>query len=292
MRKSRPLEGSKSFPKARFHLGLLALITAVVIVLDGCGGAPFSPSPAPSSPPSVTQNASVNGRFDIVLTSTSGRGTTFIYTNFTQTEATFTGAENTIVCPISVSQCVGDDSPVVSIIPIGRVSGADVTIVIPFPGTTAADTLTMAGTAKGPGTDITGTYTDSLGDAGTFNAFAAGSGGGGTYSGTFNSTPNPLTIAPTILITLTEVHDGAFHLTGTATIMNSPCISSLTLSGEAVGDALKLTDEVHKAHILVVPASRNYIFSYSFEPDAPSCPGDFGNGTTDSLQWGYLQPVR
>jgi hypothetical protein len=292
MNESRPFGRSQSFPKVRFHLGLLALITAVVIVLGGCGGSTFSPSLAPSSPPSVIQNASVSGRYDVVLTSTNGHGTTSIYTNFTQTGATFTGAENTVVCPISVSQCVGDDSPIVSIVPSGSVSGADVTIVISFPGATTADTVTMAGTAKGPGTDITGTYTDTLGDAGSFNAFAAGPGGAGTYSGTFNSTPNPLTIAPTILITLAELPDGAFHLSGTATIMNSPCISSLTLSGEAVGDALKLTDDVNKAHILIVPGAANYIFSYSFESDAPSCAGDFGTGKTDTSPWDYLQPRR
>jgi hypothetical protein len=286
---TQPMDSSTN---SRFHLVVLALNAAAVIVLGGCGGSTLSSSLAPSSPPSVARNASVNGRYDVVLTSANGRGTTFIYTNFAQTGATFTGAENTVVCPTSVSQCVGDDSPVVSIIPSGSVSGADVTIVISFPGTTAADTVTMAGTAKGPGTDITGTYTDTLGDAGSFNAFAAGLGGGGTYRGTFNSTANPLTIAPTILITLTELHDGAFHLTGTATIMNSPCISSLTLSGEAVGDALKLTDGVNKAHILIVPGARDYIFSYSFEPGAPSCAGDFGTGMTDTSAWDYLQPRR
>ena len=290
MRKSRPLGESKSFPKARFHLGLLALITNIAIVLGGCGGSPLSPSAAPSAPPSVPTNASVNGRYDVALTSTNGRGTTLIYTNFTQTGATFTGAENTVVCPTSVSQCVGDDSPVISIKPSGSVSGAEVTIVISFPGAAAVDTVTMTGDASGPGTDITGAYTDSLGDAGSFKAFAAGPGGGGTYTGTFNSTVNPLTIAPTILITLTELHDEAFHLTGTASIMNSPCISSLTLSGQAVGDALKLTDEVNKAHILIVPGARNYIFSYSFEPDAPRCAGDSGTGMTDASVWDYLQP--
>lgn len=73
--------------------------------------------------------------------------------------------------------------------------------------------------------------------------------------------------------------------------MNLPCISSLTLSGEEVGDALKVTDQSAKAHILILPGSTNFIFSYSFEPDAPRCAGDFGLGaTTDPNPWDYLQP--
>jgi hypothetical protein len=150
----------------------------------------------------------------------------------------------------------------------------------------------MVGAAKGPGKDISGTYTDSLGDAGTFMAFPSGVffGGSDTHNGTFNSTPNPLPLAPTILIKLTELHDAAFHLNGTADITNSPCISSLTLSGEEVGDAIKLSDQAAKAHILIVPGATNFIFSYNFEPDAPSCAGDFGLGmTTDPSPWDYLQ---
>jgi hypothetical protein len=59
----------------------------------------------------------------------------------------------------------------------------------------------------------------SLGDAGTFTAFPSGVffGGGDTHNGTFNSTPNPLPVASTILIKLTELHDAAFHLNGTRT---------------------------------------------------------------------------
>jgi hypothetical protein len=165
-------------------------------------------------------------------------------------------------------------------------------MTITFPVAAGADTVTMVGAAKGPGNDISGTYADSLGDAGTFIAFASGVffGGSDTHNGTFNSTPNPLPVAPTILIKLTELHDAAFHLTGTADITNSPCISSLTLSGEEVGDAIKLSDQAAKAHILIVPGATNFIFSYNFEPDAPNCAGDFGLGmTTDPSPWDYLQ---
>lgn len=267
-------------------LALFALLAA------GCGGGyTQTPSPPPVTSPG-SQSASFTGRYDIFLTSTNGDDPTSIFTNFTRTGNTFAGADNSVVCPTGLSQCVGDDSPVVSIIPSGTVSGTDVTITITFSGVAVADTVTMLGAMTGPGKDITGTYTDTLGDAGTFSAFPSGVffGGSDTHHGTFNSTPNPLTIPPTIAIKLTELLDPGFHVSGTATVMNMPCISSLTLTGEEVGDALKLTDESAKVHFLIVPGSTNFLFSYSFDSDAPACAGDFGLGmTTDPNPWDYLQ---
>jgi hypothetical protein len=257
----------------------------------GCGGG-YTKSSTPTTSPTA-QNASVTGRYDIFLTSTNGNDPRSIFTNFTPTGTTFTGAANSVVCPKAMSQCVGDDSPIVSIIPTGSVSGSDITLTISYPSGAGADTVTIVGAATGPGKDITGSYTDSLGDAGTFMAFPSGVffGGSDTHNGTLNSTPHPLAIAPTILIKLTEVHDAGFHVTGTATIMNLPCISSLTLTGEEVGDALKVSDESAKAHMLILPGSTNFLFSYSFDQDAPSCAGDFGFGTTtDPDPWGYVQP--
>jgi hypothetical protein len=268
-------------------------IVLLVLFASGCGGGySQTPTSTPVTSPQP-QNASLTGRYDIFLTSFNGNDPTSIFTNFTRTGTTFTGAADSVVCPKALSQCVGDDSPVISIIPSGTVSGVDVTITITFPGAAGVDTVMMVGAMTGPGKDITGTYTDTLGAAGTFSAFPSGVffGGSNTHNGTFNSTPHPLSIAPTILITLTELHDAAFHVTGTATIMNSPCISSLTLTGEEVGDALKLADESAKVHFLIVPGSTNFLFSYSFDSDAPGCAGDFGLGTTtDPNPWDYLQP--
>jgi hypothetical protein len=264
------------------------------LLASGCGGG-YQQTPPPVSPsetPAETQSSLLTGRYDIFLTSGNGHDPTSIFTNFTLTGTTFTGAANSVVCPGALSQCVGNDSPVVSIIPSGAVHGADVTITITFPVAAGADTVTMVGAATAPGTDISGTYTDSLGDAGTFTAFPSGVffAGSDTHNGTFNSTPNPLPVAAAILIKLTELHDAAFHLNGTADITNSPCISSLTLSGEEVGDAIKLSDQAAKVHILILPGATNFIFSYRFEPDAPSCAGDFALGmTTDPSPWDYLQ---
>jgi hypothetical protein len=61
--------------------------------------------------------------------------------------------------------------------------------------------------------------------------------------------------------------DASFNLTGTATIMNSPCMSSLTFTGQAIGEAFSLTDAASKARIIAVPTGNNFTFSYKFEPD-------------------------
>ena len=248
----------------------------------GCGSGSYTP--APTTP--VTPKASVTGQYNLVLTSTNGRGTTNIYTNFTQTGKTFAGTANTLVCPANdLSQCQGDGAAAISITPSGTVSGANVTMTISFPNTAGADTVTMVGTATG--TNLAGTYTDSLGDTGTWTASAAGS-LSGNYSGTFNSTSNPLSIPPTILMTLAQ--DASLNLSGEATIMSSPCISSLTLSGQAIGGAFSLTDAASKAHIIAVPGANgnSFTFSYNFESTAPQCAGDFGRGlVTNQDPWGY-----
>jgi len=145
------------------------------------------------------------------------------------------------------------------------------------PITAGADTLTMIGSMRGP--DLAGTYTDTLGDAGTWTAVAAGT-FSGSYSGTFNSTSNPLPIAPTFLMTLGQ--DARFNLTGTVTIMNSPCISSLTFLGQAIGGAFSLTDKASGAVIIGVPNGNGFNFHYNFAPTAARCAGDFGLGTVSN----------
>ena len=250
------------------------VLIGLAIAFGGCGGGSQAPLTAPAP---VSQNATVSGQYSLVLTSTNGRGTIHIYTNITQTGKTFAGATDTLVCPSNdLSQCQGQGAS------SGAVSGANVTIIISFPSAGQADTVTMVGTA---GISLAGTYTDSLGDAGTWTASPTSS-LSGTYNGTFNSTSNALSIAPAILISLAQ--DASFHLTGAATITNSPCITSLNLAGVAIGGAFSLTDATSKANIIALPTDSGFIFSYTFEPSAPSCAGDFGRGTlTGHNPWGY-----
>jgi hypothetical protein len=157
--------------------------------------------------------------------------------------------------------------------------------------------VTMVGSATG--TSLAGTYTDSLGDSGTWTASTAihpfgPPPGVHDYSGTFNSILNPLLITPTISIELGQ--DASSHvssnLAGGATIMHLLCISSLTLSGQAIGDACSLTDAANKVTIIALPtlpSGNSFTFSYKFEPTAPSCAGDLGRGvvTINSSPFDY-----
>jgi hypothetical protein len=280
----------------QFHRKAIAVVIAGMTGVCGCGGGSTTSSapnlPAPGIP--VAQDAKVTGQYNAVLTSTSGRGTTNVYTNFAQSGKNITGGANTLACPSNdLAQCIGGDAAAASITLNGTVGGANVTMTISFPSTAGADSVTMTG--KATGTNLAGTYTDTLGDAGTWTASAAIYPFGPPpnvydYSGTFNSTANPLLIAPTILIELGQ--DTNSNLAGKATIMNSPCISSLTLSGQAIGDALSLTDAASKARITALPTQppgNNFTFSYKFEPTAGSCAGDLGRGTMtiNSSPWSY-----
>src|ERR1700730_18285957 len=269
------------------------VLMSVAIAFAGCGAGSQAP---PTTP--VAQSVSITGQYDMVLTSVNGQGTTNIYTDFTQAGTTFTGAANTLVCPSNdLSQCKADDTPVISIVPSGTVSGTNVTIVISFPTTTVTDTVTMIASATG--TSLAGTYPDTLGDSGTWTASTAIHPFGPPpsvydYSGTFNSTSHPLLITSTIFIELGQDASSptSSNLTGGATIMNSPCISSLNLSGHAIGDAFSLTDAASKASIIALPTlpiGNSFTFSYKFEPTAPSCAGDFGRGvvTINSFPFDY-----
>jgi hypothetical protein len=263
---------------------LFALLTA------GCGGgAGYTSTPTPT--PAVPQSAIVTGQFNLGLTSAHGGGKTYIYTNFAPTgttssgtiSTTFSGSPDTLVCPANdVSKCIGND-PSTPITPTGTIDGQKVTITVAFPVTSGTDTLTLLGIE--PGANFVGSYTDTLGDTGTFAAVSAST-SSGTYTGTFNSTSHPLTIAPSITLIFTQ--DATFHLTATATILNSPCVSSLTLTGQAIGQAFTLNDAVNQATIIALPTGGSYSFSYNFKPTSPACPGDSGMGQISNPDpWGY-----
>jgi len=272
----------------KVRAAVLILLTAAFFA--GCGGGSSTSQMTPS-----TQNASVVGQYNLVLTSAGGHDTTSIYANFTQTGATFTGNANTLVCPSNdPSQCKQD-----SVTSNGTVSGTDVTIVVSFPGQTGTTTVNMVGSATGTGA-LNGNYTDSLGDAGTWTATVANliePGSLMNFTGTFNSTLSPLSIPPSISVALgRDANSQAnFSLTGSASVGNSPCVTSLTLSGQAIGDAFSVTDAVNKVDIIALPnlpSGNSFNFSYKFEPTAASCPGDYGRGVLLTVNsspdpWGY-----
>ena len=275
---------------------------AVSFAMWGCGGgsgssnSPMGGSPPPSTPGTpAPADAQVTGPYNLVLTSsTNGHGTTNVYSNFVQRANQIQGSVTTLVCPGNdASACRGNDESA-PITPLGMVAGANVSLTITFPSGTGTDTLTLEGTEQGK--NLTGTYTDSLGDSGTWTGASAirlfvSEEDVVSYSGTFNSTANPLMIAPTILLALgNEVKT---HVSGSAMITNSPCIGALNLSGQQIGDALWLQDDTNKTVLVALPTdlqvADSFAFSYKFDASAASCAGDAGKGTfkANASPWDY-----
>jgi len=271
-------------------LGAAQLI-GLLAVMAGCGGGYGGETTLQNPPPNPgSQNVGINGRYNLVLTSANGQApkTINVYTDFVQTEGTLEAAATTLICPSNnVSQCVD-----VSIAPTGTVNGANVTIVISFQDPAGADTVTLVGT--GQGKSLTGTYSDTLGRSGTWTASTAvlpfpSPPNPYDYTGTFNSTSDPLPIPPKISLALAL--DSPTNLAGSATIMNWPCAASLTLEGQALGDAFTVTDAANKVRLIALPTPPNsggFTFNYKFEPAAPSCAGNFGLGDLSVINvWDY-----
>jgi hypothetical protein len=224
------------------------------------------------------KNATVSGPYTVVVTSTKNNGTISVYVNIAMPSGTaLSGTPNTLVCQGNVvANCVGNDPPVSTDTFIGTVSGNNVQISLSYPNTQGTDTVTLTGTVSGK--SISGTYTDSQGDGGTWTATQSSS-PAGTLSGTINSTSNPLTIPPTLTAVISEGQN--FALTGTATIQNWPCFASLNFSsGMAIGGALTLGDSANNVLIIGVPSgAKTFSIEYRVGSSAPACSGDMGTGT-------------
>jgi len=224
------------------------------------------------------KNATVSGAYTVVATSTKSSAATNVYVNVAmQSGTSLAGTSNTLVCPgNAVTNCVGNNPPTSAVTIVGTVSGNSVQINLSYPVTQGTDTITLTGTVSG--TSISGTYTDSQGDAGTWTAMQS-SAVAGTLSGTINSTLNPLTIPPTITVVIAEGQNSA--LTGTATLQNWTCFASLNLStGLAIGGAFTLSDTTKDVILRAVPSgATTFNIAYQVGSSASVCAGDHGTGT-------------
>jgi len=247
----------------------------VVLLLAGCSN--LDKALGIGGGGGTPKNATVTGPYTVVVTSTKNNGTTGVYVNIAmQSGTSLSGTPNTLVCQGNiVANCVGNDPPVSTSTFIGTVSGNNVQINLSYTNGQGTDTITLTGTVSG--TSISGTYTDSQGDAGTWTATLSSS-PAGTLSGTINSTLNPLTIPPTMTVT-TEGKNSA--LTGTATIQNWPCFASLDFSsGLVIGGSFTLSDSTNSVVIIAVPSgSKTFSIGYQVGSSAPTCAGDHGTGT-------------
>jgi hypothetical protein len=175
----------------------------------------------------TTQNAVISGPYSALATSTKTSAITNVYANLSmQGSSSFSGSQSTLVCPGNLAaNCTGDNPPTVAYTLAGTVNGNNVQITLQFNNQSGPDTVTLTGTVSG--TNLSGSYTDSQGDAGTWTATLSGS-ASGSYNGSVNSTPNPLPTAPTISALITEGQNSA--LTGSASVTNSLCFASLDFS--------------------------------------------------------------
>ena len=224
------------------------------------------------------KNATVSGAYTVVATSTKNNTVTNVYVNAAmQSGTSLAGTSNTLVCPGNVvTNCIGNDPPASAATFVGTVSGNSVQINLSYPNTQGTDTITLTGTVSG--TSISGTYTDSQGDAGTWTATQSSS-PAGTLSGTINSTLTPLTIPPTITVVTAEGQNSA--LTGTATLQNWTCFTSLNFStGLAIGGAFTLSDTTNDVVFVAVPSgATTFNVGYQIGSSAAVCAGDHGTGT-------------
>ena len=224
------------------------------------------------------KNATVSGAYTVVATSTKSNGVANVYVNVAmQSGTSLAGTANTLVCLGNVvTNCIGNDPPASAVTFVGTVSGNSVQINLSYPDTQGTDTLTLTGTVSG--TSMSGTYTDSQGDAGTWTATQSRA-PAGTLSGTINSTLNPLTISPTLTVVTVEGQNAA--LTGTATVQNWTCFTSLNFStGLTIGGAFTLSDTSHDVVLLAVPSGAStFNVAYQVGASAATCAGDRGTGT-------------
>ena len=271
----------------------VSLLASLVATFAGCGGYSYkTPTPPGNTFPQIT---TIDGRYNLLLTAASGQvpATTAIYTVLTETDTTLTAAAATLICPLNdPSQCVD-----ASIAPTGTISDLNVTILISFPDPAGANVVTLVGavTAGLQAGSLSGTYTDTLGRSGSWTGSVAAyqyptAPNPYDFIGTFNSTSNPLPIPLTISLQL-ALTDLDPPLTGSATVMNWPCGVSMTLEGQALGDAFDVSDTTNKVRIIAVPpspTSNDFTFIYKFDPAAPHCAGDAGRGDLTILNpWDY-----
>jgi hypothetical protein len=252
------------------------LLLVCALFAAGCSGVKNTGTSGGTG--STTQNATISGPYNAVATSSKGNGTTNIYANLSmQSTTSFSASPSTLVCPANVPQnCIGDSSSS-TVTLTGTVNGNNVQMTIQFTNQNGSDTVTLSGATNG--TSLSGTYTDSQGDAGSWTATPSSSSVSGTYNGTVNSTPNPSQTAPTLSALLTEGQ--SFNLTGSASVSNSLCFTSLDFSqGAVIGGAFTVTDTTKDVSIGAVPTgSKTYSVFYQIGSSAAACSGDYGTGT-------------
>jgi len=221
----------------------------LAVLIAGCGGA-FSPPPP--------QNADISGQYSISATSAKNAGDRPIYTDLTKVSDTlFSGDGYTLVCDPT---CLGGGEG-------GKLSATvrgqavSMTVVI------LDVTISLTGTVSG--TSMSGTYTDSTGDAGNWTATKAG-----PLTGTYSGTGSVDSLAIPLGFTLTLVQQPDYSLKGSASVTNSPCFTAISFTyGRAVGGAFFVSDSAVSLDLNASPTGNN-TYRFDFFTVVSSVGGD------------------
>lgn len=261
---------------------------ALMLLICGCGGGSQGTSTGTGGSGTTPQNVVVSGQWDAIATPSSSTFAPYnYYANVTdQGEGSFFAASGSVV------GCINDDCGVESFSSpqgyaiTGTVTGTQVQITL-----TGQDgyTAILSGTVSADGSTMSGTYIDSS------TGLAAATGPGswtaqkkqsttGSYSGTYNSALHPAVIPFTVSAAVTQGQ--LFALTGSATVLNSTCFTSLTfgVGSHAVGGALYLVDSNNGVSVMVVPNEDGTLnsgnsFYTGYRITSGACSPDAGSGS-------------
>jgi hypothetical protein len=218
-------------------------------VLASCGGTSGSISGnggGGGNPPS-----NVQGMWSVNTLSNSGNPPFVIYANLTQTGDSFFEAANSIVdCTPSGTDleddCQGGNGAMLVVTGGGGSADAingtvtstgEVQITLSLAACSPSVGCTVTATGNLSGSQMTGTYTSSAGDTGSFQATLQPS-VSGTYTGSMTNLGGGLPMSMTLNLT----QNADYSLSGTATLTNCPVIQSFTIAqGNVIGGAVAIT---------------------------------------------------
>ncbi|MFZ0885012.1 MAG: hypothetical protein WAN14_16545 [Candidatus Acidiferrales bacterium] len=276
--------------RSRSSIEVCVLTLVLCGVLAACGGTTGSTTGNGGGGGNPPPN--VQGMWSISTVSNAGNPPNVIYINLTQTQDTFFAASGSIVncsanttppfIPDLTESCNGGSGAILTATGGGGNSDA-VNGTVASDGTIQATVslaecntggagCTITATGNVSGSQMTGTYTSSIGDTGSFTGTMQGS-VAGTYTGSLSGP----SLAEAMTINVTQNAD--YSLSGTVTLTNCSVIQSFTIQqANTIGGAFAVTiPGSSNTWIGVTPAGNNSWFvDFQITGTSSAC---FGTGT-------------
>ncbi len=256
---------------------IFLVVGVLAVSLVGCGGGSGS---NPINPPAPV-GANIIGQWSFLATDTANNQTA-VFANFAPTAGSTFSAQgtNSATCDLTTAQCqfiINTPNISVTISPTDSVTVTLTNVINVGTGTTV--TVTGTGTVNTAGTQMSGSWTSTSGDTGTWQGQSVPS-FSGNYTGTVNSTISPSVIPVGVQLAITQ--DASFNLSGTAILTNSACFSTFPVGGHVVGGAFALASNGGNASVLAAGIQNpnppgTLIFGYQIVSGI--CAGDVGQGT-------------